>query len=295
MKNKDIGTKIAELRKAKGLTQEELSELCNINIRTLQRIEKGEVTPRSYTVNVILDKLNSNSEEHLSTDTKTSLPFFEWWKQKINTKKKIAILTTIVLIVGLGVFALTKFLTGNDDTTPQVDENKYGELQTNSITIIDVEVDDVPYNKLVVRLVEINNHDIFSKEGTFENGKLLFHLPEEMPEKYVSIILRNHTGVKRSDEDAKFAFAKLDGYDEAGKLVGWFEYRGEERGVMAAPFYANRDVTLLGEDNSKDIWFVSALVGWNMMYYEETDEGHIIMTTSFPEKEMKWRFRRRDN
>ena len=43
MKQPQLGHKILELRKAKGLTQEELVEMCNLNVRTLQRIEAGEV------------------------------------------------------------------------------------------------------------------------------------------------------------------------------------------------------------------------------------------------------------
>ncbi len=57
MKQPDLGQKILELRKAKGMTQEELVELCNINVRTIQRIEAGEVTPRSFTIKSILDAL----------------------------------------------------------------------------------------------------------------------------------------------------------------------------------------------------------------------------------------------
>ena len=53
MNQPDLGKKIAELRKAKGFTQEELVEKCNLSVRTLQRIESGEVTPRSYTVKII--------------------------------------------------------------------------------------------------------------------------------------------------------------------------------------------------------------------------------------------------
>jgi len=58
MKQPDLGRKISELRKAKGLTQEELVERCNISVRTLQRIELGEVTPRSYTIRTILAALD---------------------------------------------------------------------------------------------------------------------------------------------------------------------------------------------------------------------------------------------
>lgn len=58
MKQPELGRKITSLRKEKGLTQEELVDKCNINVRTLQRIEAGEVTPRSYTVKTILAALD---------------------------------------------------------------------------------------------------------------------------------------------------------------------------------------------------------------------------------------------
>ncbi|MDR7131038.1 transcriptional regulator with XRE-family HTH domain [Algoriphagus sp. 4150] len=57
MKQPELGKKISEMRKAKGLTQEELVELCNLNVRTIQRIEAGEVTPRSYTIKALFEAL----------------------------------------------------------------------------------------------------------------------------------------------------------------------------------------------------------------------------------------------
>lgn len=69
MKQPDLGRKIAELRKAKGLTQEELVEKCNISVRTIQRIETGEVTPRSYTVKTILTALDYDAGKIFDSDT----------------------------------------------------------------------------------------------------------------------------------------------------------------------------------------------------------------------------------
>src|SRR6187399_1416206 len=57
VKQPELGQKILELRKAKGLTQEELVDRCNINVRTIQRIEAGEVTPRMFTIKTILEAL----------------------------------------------------------------------------------------------------------------------------------------------------------------------------------------------------------------------------------------------
>ena len=58
MRQPELGKKILELRKAKGLTQEELVDKCNISVRTLQRIETGEVTPRVFTIRTILAALD---------------------------------------------------------------------------------------------------------------------------------------------------------------------------------------------------------------------------------------------
>jgi len=53
MHQPDLGLKVAELRQQKGLTQEQLSELCEVSARTIQRIESGEVDPRAYTLNCL--------------------------------------------------------------------------------------------------------------------------------------------------------------------------------------------------------------------------------------------------
>lgn len=50
MNQPDLGLKVSELRQQKGLTQEQLAELCEISPRTIQRIESGEVDPRAYTL-----------------------------------------------------------------------------------------------------------------------------------------------------------------------------------------------------------------------------------------------------
>ncbi len=70
MKQPELGRKLLELRKQKGFTQEELVEQCNINVRTIQRIEAGEVTPRSFTLRTILNALGEDLEN--LQDQKTS-------------------------------------------------------------------------------------------------------------------------------------------------------------------------------------------------------------------------------
>jgi len=63
MKQPLLGKKISELRKKKGLTQEDLVEKCNITVRTIQRIESGETTPRIYTIKTILNALGLDYEK----------------------------------------------------------------------------------------------------------------------------------------------------------------------------------------------------------------------------------------
>ena len=53
MNQHEIGNKLTELRKQKGLTQEELAIRCNVNVRTIQRIESGTVSPRVSTLKLI--------------------------------------------------------------------------------------------------------------------------------------------------------------------------------------------------------------------------------------------------
>ena len=79
MKQPELGRKITELRKEKGLTQEELVDRCNISVRTLQRIEAGEVTPRSYTVRTILAALDCDPGRISDNDT-AGRSFTVWLK-----------------------------------------------------------------------------------------------------------------------------------------------------------------------------------------------------------------------
>ncbi len=61
----EVGKKIKEIRKKKGLSQEELSEAAKINLRTIQRIEKNESEPRGSTLNLICQALGTNVEDLL--------------------------------------------------------------------------------------------------------------------------------------------------------------------------------------------------------------------------------------
>ena len=61
----EIGKRIRDIRKKKGLSQEELAESAKVNLRTIQRIENNESEPRGKTLNLICDVLQINPEDIL--------------------------------------------------------------------------------------------------------------------------------------------------------------------------------------------------------------------------------------
>ncbi|MBN9381365.1 MAG: helix-turn-helix transcriptional regulator [Chitinophagaceae bacterium] len=52
-----IAVRVKEGRLSKGYTQQELSDLTGISIRSVQRIENGDVIPREYTLRLLAEQL----------------------------------------------------------------------------------------------------------------------------------------------------------------------------------------------------------------------------------------------
>ncbi len=119
MEQPNLGKRISGLRKAKGLTQEELAEQCKVSTRTLQRIESGVVTPRAYTVRAIFAALGCKSDDSSARDPQKEDSFVsrhfeqaykyikDLFNLKTNTMKKVSILSVFALTVGFGLFALS--------------------------------------------------------------------------------------------------------------------------------------------------------------------------------------------
>ncbi len=124
----ELGKKIADYRKSKGLTQEQLVEQCNLSVRTLQRIEAGEVTPRVYTVKLILDALELDYENVLNPQSiemkgrfgmwleQFYICFFDLFNLKTNTMKKVSILSVALFAVIFGISSLTNITFGQSDS-----------------------------------------------------------------------------------------------------------------------------------------------------------------------------------
>ncbi|MBD3581528.1 helix-turn-helix domain-containing protein [Flavobacterium selenitireducens] len=108
MKQPALGKKIAFLRAEKGMTQAELADLCNVTVRTVQRIEAAEVEPRSFTVKALFAALGQQAyatvpEGEGRPRSKWSEMLADLFNLKTNTMKKIAILSSPILLA-IGVF-----------------------------------------------------------------------------------------------------------------------------------------------------------------------------------------------
>jgi uncharacterized Tic20 family protein len=125
MNQPDLGLKVSELRQDKNLTQEQLAEYCEVSKRTIQRIESGEVEPRSFTRNSLsnilefdLGKENTDHENlwlaalHLSSFLPiVFIPLLLWsWKKeksyKIDKQSREVLNFQITMAFVLFAFAL---------------------------------------------------------------------------------------------------------------------------------------------------------------------------------------------
>ncbi len=134
MKQPELGQKISELRKSKGLTQEELVEQCNISVRTIQRIEAGEVTPRSYTIKTILSALDYDLEKIQTEESRVTKEFKKLFLLDIDDSKEVGFLIKQLSIAWIG--GIVYFILGFAEIV--VDYYRYTEdlMVTNNIVYI---------------------------------------------------------------------------------------------------------------------------------------------------------------
>jgi transcriptional regulator with XRE-family HTH domain len=110
-----IGSKISKIRKQKGMSQEQLSDLSKINLRTLQRIEKDENEPRGNTLKQICEALKIPIEELVDYGkTEDSLYLFFL---------HFSVLSVIIIPLGNIIFPLILWINKKDSI---YDVNKQG-------------------------------------------------------------------------------------------------------------------------------------------------------------------------
>jgi len=62
---KELGDKIAEIRKTRGLSQQELADKAGVSLRTIQRLEKNQNEPQGHTLKQICNVLEVPVEDLL--------------------------------------------------------------------------------------------------------------------------------------------------------------------------------------------------------------------------------------
>jgi len=108
----NLGTQLREIRKNLGWTQSELATKCGVTLRTIQRIEKGEVTPSAYTLGRLKQELGTEFSE-LREEKTTSLPASNFnttqimlsFLSLISSKKiqKTVFISLGIILIGFGL------------------------------------------------------------------------------------------------------------------------------------------------------------------------------------------------
>ena len=70
----ELHQRILQARKQKGLTQEQLSELSGLTVRSIQRIEAGATRPRAYTLKAIAQALDLDVDTLLARQESQQSP-----------------------------------------------------------------------------------------------------------------------------------------------------------------------------------------------------------------------------
>jgi len=141
MKQPLLGEKITELRKQKGLTQEELVERCNVTVRTIQRIESGETTPRIYTIKTILNALGLDYEKVFESEYNEGkfdkiLRFFPSnLKEVLNVSFIAGIVYFVLGFVEMGYYATSFFDLDSQTNWSNLPIKNYGSYSDNGIYI----------------------------------------------------------------------------------------------------------------------------------------------------------------
>lgn len=141
MKQPLLGKKITELRKQKGLTQEELVERCNVTVRTIQRIESGETTPRIYTIKTILNALGLDYEKVFEREYNEGkfdkiLRFFPSnLKEVLNVSFIAGIVYFVLGFVEMGYYATSFFDLNSQTNWSNLPIKNYGSYSDNGIYI----------------------------------------------------------------------------------------------------------------------------------------------------------------
>lgn len=91
MQQPELGRRLTTLRKEKNMTQEDLAGKSHVSVRTIQRIEAGEVLPRTSTVKILLGALEQTFESLKTNESSIMNTTAEQLPDKSRTTLLIAV------------------------------------------------------------------------------------------------------------------------------------------------------------------------------------------------------------
>ena len=147
MRKHNFGNRLIQARQAKGWTQMDLAEQSHISLRTIQRIESGQVNPRTYTIKQLSEIIgldffemleNSGGSKSKNRHSDFNLPKYilghisDLFNLKTNTMKKVTILSLITIITSVSLFSVIS----NSNAQSTGGSDKKNHTETNSRGIV---------------------------------------------------------------------------------------------------------------------------------------------------------------
>ncbi len=128
MQQPELGRRLTALRKEKNLTQEDLVEKSHVSVRTIQRIEAGEVLPRAITVKILLEALGesyesfSNKQNQVMETQRSTLP---------TTNRN----TLLIAVLAGSVYLISEIILGTMDIAWLIKDGRNWGFQMNAAYI----------------------------------------------------------------------------------------------------------------------------------------------------------------
>ncbi len=114
LNTQQIGSLIKQSRIKKGYTQQQLANITQLSLRSVQRIEKGEVMPRQYSLDVLADQLEFTPiviENDMISGSQTVITY-----QPLNKARKLIITFGLAILLILLTAAFISQSRGFPDT-----------------------------------------------------------------------------------------------------------------------------------------------------------------------------------
>lgn len=201
MKEIDFSIKLTETRKVEKLTQEEVAEKCNLNVRTIQRIESGQVKPRAHTIRAISDVL----EIDLSTPMEIEDRSFIWhikdlFNFKTHKMRKFTVLSSSALLILVAIF----FISGSIQAQSKNPAPKSGLTIAYNVNNSIQRIDAVYTNELTLdSLIEIS-------EELIEHGVLVTYRSMAFDETGHLTSIECEMKIKDTENGGSFSVKDLD-------------------------------------------------------------------------------------